>query len=539
VSPKLDHKKQRFALLYYAFENYPKETTGFLRSHLFSKNLPINNCKNQPFIERLKTYRPGWFEYCSRRMRPYLGRDLDAIINQAYSSSLTKFSPDIDGAPKKRILFQLNASSSLIRDKFRQFFSSENRYLNLSSIHIAFSFLAVPIVIAKTPPPYCLFIFKQIIVSAVSAVAYVMLEYFDAQINQSEIITRLEMWGWRYPRLISKETIFKAWIACNSIYGAVFYVAIVLVLLLTRRWYSCILFVSLSIILFYAVRNALSKLANLFIARKLPHRKNHKDHDGPSSTSSSINSRRTERYPLISIKNHKQLIDYLSKVSNKQLAMPEYYSWRKVLLYWLKRRIVTLDGVLYSLSKNMLLKSGKDIRLLNDRLSGHLRHIYKDSEFYSFLKWADKRVKHAFRRTQREFPELKKMKIVGSFGEGRPTLYSNLDIVLGIDNPYLADRVKPAFIKYFFFERKTYILSGIDFCHPSEKKISFLSYDGRNYRDTQGRTFVHLREYCSLSLRSSSVIERNLSRIYTTYRDGILRGKKKRLLLKLSFLVRL
>ncbi|MBC8359447.1 MAG: GNAT family N-acetyltransferase [Candidatus Aminicenantes bacterium] len=161
-----------------------------------------------------------------------------------------------------------------------------------------------------------------------------------------------------------------------------------------------------------------------------------------------------------------------------------------------------MEGVSYSPEKGTLLKNGEDTRLLDDRLSVHLRHIYTDSEFQHFLDWVDGRLKDAFAHTQKEFPQLKSIEIAGSFGDGRPTVYSDIDIVLVLENPYLADKVKPVFRENFFPERNIYPSFRIDFVAWA----LFLSYDGVNFIDAGGKRFDSLVDYCISSLRSSSQV---------------------------------
>ncbi|MDI6606264.1 MAG: hypothetical protein QME65_03875, partial [Candidatus Omnitrophota bacterium] len=148
------------------------------------------------------------------------------------------------------------------------------------------------------------------------------------------------------------------------------------------------------------------------------------------------------------------------------------------------------------------LNKGKDIFSFKTRLSHHLRSVYTDSEFHIFLKWVDKNLKNAFWQTQKEFGQLRRIEIAGSFGDGRPTVYFDIDIVLVLENPYLADKVKPVFRENFFPERNIYPSFRIDFVAWA----LFLSYDGRDYRGSEGRRFVSLVDYCISSLRSSSPV---------------------------------
>jgi len=210
--------------------------------------------------------------------------------------------------------------------------------------------------------------------------------------------------------------------------------------------------------------------------------------------------------PLMSISGAGKLVKYASEVRRKDLATQEFRFWRSLLFYWVEQKIVTLNNIVYSPQEKKLSINGKDASFHKSRLAIHLTHVYTDSELLDFLSWVEERLQYAFAQTQNEFPQLKRVVISGSFGEGKPTIISDIDIVLDMENPYMAKKAEPTFRSHFFSSGIRYPSFRIDFLRLSERYRCLLSYDGKAYVDVQKRTFSSLVDFCTSTLPSSSAM---------------------------------
>ncbi|MEA3328941.1 MAG: tetratricopeptide repeat protein [Candidatus Omnitrophota bacterium] len=197
----------------------------------------------------------------------------------------------------------------------------------------------------------------------------------------------------------------------------------------------------------------------------------------------------------ILVNNIDRLIKCLSEIYKRDLTVNKYFCWRNILFDWFKRGIVTLNEITYLPAERRLLKNGKDIFLSFSRLGAHLQYTYTNQEFYDFLEWVDKKLKVAFHKTQIEFPELRKIEITGSFGEGKPAICSDIDIILAVKNQYTADKIKPRFRKNFSLNRNIYPWFKVDVLIWSEYYPCLLSYDGKSYFDSREERFDSLMQF--------------------------------------------